>query len=80
MHSAAGTWDATTQRLVAYAQRAQFGALSARSVHEIKRHLIDTFASALGAFDEEVSVMARAVASFALPADVETRMRIGRSG
>lgn len=63
MNNAAGQWDATTRRLVDFAQRAQYGALSARTVHEIKRHLIDTFASALGAYDEEVSVMARALAA-----------------
>ncbi len=55
-------WDATVKRLVAFAQRARYEALSAGVVHETKRHLIDTFASALGAYDEPVSVMSRAVA------------------
>ena len=32
-------------------------------MHECKRHLIDTFASALGAYDEPVAQMARAMAS-----------------
>lgn len=56
-------WDATVKRLVAFAARARYGNLSANTVHETKRHLIDTFASALGAFDEPVSVMSRAVAA-----------------
>jgi len=55
-------WDATVQRLVAFAERARYEALSPAVVHETRRHLIDTFASALGAYDEPVSVMARAVA------------------
>jgi len=55
-------WDATVQRLVAFAQRARYEALSPQTVHETRRHLVDTFASALGAYDEPVSVMARAVA------------------
>jgi 2-methylcitrate dehydratase len=55
--------DATLQRLVAFAQRARYDALTPDVVHETKRHLIDTFASALGAFDEPVSVMSRAVAA-----------------
>ncbi len=55
-------WDATVKRLVAFAERARYEQLSATTVHETKRHLIDTFASALGAYDEPVSVMARAVA------------------
>jgi 2-methylcitrate dehydratase len=55
-------WDATVKRLVAFAGRARFEDLSESTVHETKRHLIDTFASALGAYDEQVSVMSRAVA------------------
>ncbi|MFZ9150645.1 MAG: MmgE/PrpD family protein [Burkholderiales bacterium] len=56
-------WDATVKRLVAFAAQARYGNLSANTVHETKRHLIDTFASALGAFDEPVSMMSRAVAA-----------------
>lgn len=56
-------WDASTQRLVDFAGRAHYDALPADVVHECKRHLIDTFASALGAFDEPVARMARAMAS-----------------
>lgn len=63
MNDQPGQWDATTGRLIAYAQRANYEALSRQTVHETKRRLIDTFASALGAYDEPVSVMARAVAS-----------------
>ena len=63
MNDQPGQWDATTERLIAYAQRARYEALSRQTVHETKRRLIDTFASALGAYDEPVSVMARTVAS-----------------
>lgn len=56
-------WDATAARLIAFAERASFDALSRRTVHEAKRRLLDTFASALGAYDEPASVMARNVAS-----------------
>ncbi len=56
------TWDATTERLVAYAERAQYDALPATTIHECKRRVIDTFASALGAYDEPPARMARAVA------------------
>ena len=62
MNNEAMVWDATVKRLVAFAERARYEDLSATTVHETKRHLIDTFASALGAYDEEVSVMSRAVA------------------
>ena len=62
MNDQHGQWDATTERLIAYARRAYYDALPGDVVHEIKRRLIDTFAAALGAYDEPVSVMARAVA------------------
>lgn len=63
MNDKPASWDATTQRLVAYASRVRYEALSRETVHETKRRLIDTFASALGAYEEPVSVMARALAS-----------------
>jgi 2-methylcitrate dehydratase len=56
-------WDATAQRLIAYAQGSRYEALTPRALHETRRHLIDTFASALAAYDEPVSAMARALAS-----------------
>lgn len=55
-------WDATAARLIAYAQATDYAALSATVVHEAKRRIIDTFASALGAYEEPASVMARRVA------------------
>ncbi len=55
-------WDATVKRLVAFTDRARYEALSPNVVHETRRHLIDTFASALGAFDEPVCAMSRAMA------------------
>ena len=54
--------DATTARLVDFASQAEYGALDAATVHACKRRLIDTFAAALGAYDEPVSHMARAIA------------------
>lgn len=62
MNNELGHWDATTNRLITFAQRACYEALSHGTVHETKRRLVDTFASALGAYDEPVSVMARSVA------------------
>ena len=63
MNETTAQWDATTERLVAYAERARYDALSQETIHETKRRLIDTFASAMGAFDEPLSEMARKVAS-----------------
>ncbi|MGE5522533.1 MAG: MmgE/PrpD family protein [Rhodospirillaceae bacterium] len=63
MNDKPATWDATTRRLVAYAARVRYEGLSRETVHETKRRLVDTFASALGAYQEPVSVMARALAS-----------------
>ncbi|MEA3153850.1 MAG: 2-methylcitrate dehydratase [Betaproteobacteria bacterium] len=62
MADAPEQWDGTTERLVDFAERARFDALPADTIHECKRRLIDTFASALGAYDEPLSGMARAVA------------------
>lgn len=54
--------DATTLRLVDFASRADFADLPLETVHECKRRLIDTVACALGAYDEPLSKMARALA------------------
>lgn len=59
MDSGPGHWDDTTRRLTAFAGRVSFDALGARALHETKRHLIDTFASAFGAYDEPVSALSR---------------------
>ena len=63
MTQTAGQWDITTKRLVDFAARARYDALPAEVVNECKRRLIDTFASAIGAYDEPASRMARAIAS-----------------
>lgn len=55
--------DRTTAQLVDFALQSQYAALSPQAVHECKRRLIDTLGCALGAFDEPLSAMARAVAS-----------------
>jgi len=55
--------DQMTQRLAHYALEAQYSGLSAQSVHECKRRLIDTFGCAIGAYDEPLSAMARALAA-----------------
>ena len=54
--------DSTTARLVDFALGMEFSSLPADTVHECKRRLIDTFACAIGAYDEPLSSMARAVA------------------
>lgn len=57
------TYDITIERLVVFAEGASFDALSADVVHAVKLRVIDTFASALGAFDNPTSAMAHAVAA-----------------
>ena len=54
--------DKTTEALVSYAHKASFDTLSSDVVHECKRRLIDMFASALGAYDNPTSALARKVA------------------
>ncbi|HYC47169.1 MAG TPA: MmgE/PrpD family protein [Burkholderiales bacterium] len=54
--------DATTRRLADFAMAARYEALPTSAVHACKLRLIDTFASALGAYDEPLSDMARKVA------------------
>jgi 2-methylcitrate dehydratase len=63
VNSEPARWDATVERLLAYAEGVRYDALSKTVVHETKRRVIDTFASALGAYDEPVSAMARALAA-----------------
>jgi 2-methylcitrate dehydratase len=63
MADKAGHLDETTRRLVAFARQVTFDRLGADALHEIRRHLIDTFASALGAFDEPVCVISRSFAA-----------------
>ncbi len=55
--------DAATAHLVDHALRTDYAALSEHTVHECKRRLIDTIACAIGAYDEPLSRMARAVAA-----------------
>ncbi|MCC6533438.1 MAG: MmgE/PrpD family protein [Burkholderiales bacterium] len=54
--------DSTTARLVDFITRTDYAQLSAQSVRDCKLRLIDTLGCALGAYDEPLSVMARAVA------------------
>lgn len=54
--------DAATSRLVDFALQSEFADLPAETVHECKRRLIDTVACAVGAYDDPLSYMARAVA------------------
>ena len=56
-------WDETTGRLIAFAQKTSYEGLDAGTRHETKRHLLDTFASALGAYDERVCIMSRSFAA-----------------
>lgn len=54
--------DDTTRRLADYALATDYGRLSAATVHECKRRLIDTIASAMSAYDDPVCAMARNLA------------------
>jgi 2-methylcitrate dehydratase len=62
MNKTSGAWDATTERLVQFAERASYETLSPEVVHATKLRLVDTFASALGAYDAPLSEMSRKVA------------------
>jgi 2-methylcitrate dehydratase len=54
--------DATTQRLADYALATDYSLLSATTVHECKRRLIDTLASAMSGYSDPVCAMSRNVA------------------
>ena len=54
--------DATTQRLADYALATDYSLLSATTVHECKRRLIDTIASAMSGYSDPVCAMSRNVA------------------
>jgi 2-methylcitrate dehydratase len=70
-------WDETTRRLTAFARRTTYDGLGERTVHETKRRLVDTFASAFGAYDEPVCVMSR---SFAARNHAQSEARVWGSG
>ena len=55
-------WDATTERLVRFAEASGFDSLSDDVVRACKLRVIDTFAAALGAYDAPLSEMSRKVA------------------
>ena len=57
------TYDKTTERLVAFAERASYEALAPDVVHAVKLRVIDTFGSALVVFDNPTSVMAHKMAA-----------------
>src|SRR5712671_1905868 len=58
-----GNMDASINRIADYASTLAYGDLPAQVVHECKRRIIDTVGCALGAFDEEPSRIARALAA-----------------
>lgn len=59
MDQAVSSFDVTTASLVNVAGRAAYDALPAAVVRDCKLRLLDAFASALGAYDHPVSVLAR---------------------
>ena len=54
--------DATTRRLADFAIAAQFESLSAETVHQCKRRLLDTVASAIAGYDDPVCRRVRKLA------------------
>jgi len=48
-------------RLAEYAANLTFEKLDQKTVHEVRRRLIDSFACALGAYDAEAPKVARAI-------------------
>ena len=63
MDQAQEGWDKTTDTLVGFAQRSSYASLSPEVVHAVKLRVIDCFASALGAYDNPTSELARKVAA-----------------
>src|SRR6266436_5940070 len=55
--------DASISRIADYASTLAYGDLPAQVVHECRRRIVDTVGCALGAFDEEPSRIARALAA-----------------
>jgi 2-methylcitrate dehydratase len=55
--------DATTERVVDYVIASDYARLSPQAVQACKQRLIDTFASAIGAWHEPMSVQARRIAA-----------------
>lgn len=62
MDQAVAGWDVTTEALVSFAQKSSFESLSPDVVHACKLRVIDAFSSALGAYDNPTSALARKVA------------------
>jgi 2-methylcitrate dehydratase PrpD len=56
-------WDKTTEALVSFAQKSSYESLTPGVVHAVKLRVIDAFASALGAYDNPTSELARKVAT-----------------
>jgi 2-methylcitrate dehydratase len=56
-------WDETTRHLVSFAENVTFDSLDARARHEVKRHVLDSIACALGACDEPVCALSRSFAA-----------------
>ena len=63
MDQAHAGWDKTTDTLVGFAQRSSYASLPPDVVHAVKLRMIDAFASALGAYDNPTSELARKVAA-----------------
>src|SRR5262245_29878885 len=55
--------DASVTRIADFASALTYADLPAQVVHECKRRIVDTIGCALGAFDEEPSRIARALAT-----------------
>lgn len=55
--------DPTTERLVDYAIASDYAKLTPQAIRACKQRLIDTFASAIGAWHEPMSVQARRIAA-----------------
>ncbi|MGQ0750373.1 MAG: MmgE/PrpD family protein, partial [Betaproteobacteria bacterium] len=63
MERAQNDWDETTRRLISFAAGATYERLGAQARHEVKRHVLDSIACALGAYDEPVCALSRSFAA-----------------
>jgi hypothetical protein len=57
--------DATTRALATFATDLRYGALPANTLHEAKRHLVDSIACLLGGYRAEPASIARRLAAAA---------------
>ena len=72
--------DNTTERLAKFAAEMRFDLLSDETVHECKRRLIDTVASAMAGYGDPVCRMARGMAKKRPSDPADQSGKVARAG